>query len=564
MIKAINFIKYKKFENQSISFSPHVNLISGTNGTCKTTLLHIVSNSFQAITGACAWIEADFLKILKGVNHQINPKMENLARGDKKFNDPASGIKGNLFGVSYFNSDAEQPLEFRRHNTRNSDTPRYYIKPQYKEGRASSLPFCPVIYLSLSRLLPFGEYENDDDIKLSKIKLPESYMHEACEIYKDLTGLSINTITTQKMGGLKTRMEFISEQEGVDSNTISSGEDNLSVIINAMLSLKYYYEISKANLGDNDTPQSVLLIDEIDATLHPSVQNKLLKKLKELSEESRVQVFATTHSLSLLEYAFQHKQKVIYFVNNVLTLKELDSPDIYKIKMHLSQKNHAEIYKDKSLPIYTEDQEARDLIELLFSYQADIDQSSNKADGFHQVRRFYHLVKANLGAENLRNIFEDRCLQSSTIQAICILDGDKSCDSKDFSNKIICLPGGQSPENFLIEYALNLYNSKDTKFWDSDDLINQGYSKQYFLENIKSDIEANKAKIEAGAKQRELNKRFYSTHKDFLLLIFGEWLKNPINTAQINKFFRNLNILFKKTAPLHDINPHNWTFDESK
>ena len=46
MIKQLNFIHYRKLKNIEIEFSKGVNIISGTNGTCKTSILHLISNSF--------------------------------------------------------------------------------------------------------------------------------------------------------------------------------------------------------------------------------------------------------------------------------------------------------------------------------------------------------------------------------------------------------------------------------------------------------------------------------------------------------------------------------------
>ncbi|EDK9361880.1 ATP-binding protein, partial [Salmonella enterica] len=47
MIKEISFKKFKKLIDIDFTFNDDVNIISGTNGTCKTTLLHLISNGFQ-------------------------------------------------------------------------------------------------------------------------------------------------------------------------------------------------------------------------------------------------------------------------------------------------------------------------------------------------------------------------------------------------------------------------------------------------------------------------------------------------------------------------------------
>ncbi len=43
MIKKITIIQYRKLMNINIGFTPNVNVISGTNGTCKTSILHLIT-----------------------------------------------------------------------------------------------------------------------------------------------------------------------------------------------------------------------------------------------------------------------------------------------------------------------------------------------------------------------------------------------------------------------------------------------------------------------------------------------------------------------------------------
>ena len=47
MINSINIKHFKKLRALNLSFSPTINVISGANGTCKTSLLYMISNSFQ-------------------------------------------------------------------------------------------------------------------------------------------------------------------------------------------------------------------------------------------------------------------------------------------------------------------------------------------------------------------------------------------------------------------------------------------------------------------------------------------------------------------------------------
>ncbi|KJR44453.1 Prophage Lp2 protein 4 [Desulfosporosinus sp. I2] len=199
MIKKISIIQYRKIKNLDFEFSSGINVISGTNGTCKTSLLHIISNSFQAVNKNCSWINDNTCtEIIKKVNNIINPKVESLTRGDKQYNDPAIDQKGSLFTIDYYD---KTPLGFRKHNSKISN--RYAVKPYYQKGTNDSLPYCPVVYLGLSRLLPFGEFQNDDAIEGIKKSLPLIYQKEIAEIYKQFTGLSISSTVQRKNGRYK-------------------------------------------------------------------------------------------------------------------------------------------------------------------------------------------------------------------------------------------------------------------------------------------------------------------------------------------------------------------------
>lgn len=222
MIKKLKVEQYRKLKNVELEFDNGINVLSGSNGTCKTSILHIISNSYQAVSKTAPWIkEANCIEIIKNINSIANPKIEKLTKGDKKYNDPAPGCKGTLYSVDYFDGST---LEFRRHNSSTHSGNRFSVKPQYKKGSKDSLPQLPVIYLGLSRLYAYGEYQNEESITSINKKLPQKYLEEICLLYKSFTGISISYSGQQKMGDIKTRAEFSSEYEGIDSNTISAGE----------------------------------------------------------------------------------------------------------------------------------------------------------------------------------------------------------------------------------------------------------------------------------------------------------------------------------------------------
>ncbi|MCO1599743.1 AAA family ATPase [Desulfosporosinus nitroreducens] len=551
MIKKISVIQYRKIKNLEFEFSKGINVISGTNGTCKTSILHIVSNSFQAVNKKCPWlIDDSCLEIIKKVNSIINPKVESLTRGDKRYNDPAFEQKGSLFTIDYFDKTS---LGFRRHNSKMHN--RYSIKPFYPKGTKDSLPYCPVIYLGLSRLLPFGEFQNDDAIEGVKKTLPLIYQQEIADVYRKFTGLSVSSTAPQKMGDIKIRADFSSDQNGIDSNTISAGEDNLFILITAIVSLKYYFNC----ITSSNTVESILLIDEMDATLHPSLQIKLLELYNEYSKAFKIQIIFTSHSLSLLEHALSKKYNVIYLIDNISTVLKMEAPDIYKIKMHLHNITRDDIYTNKVIPVFTEDKEARLFLNILFDYYTE-----KYLSAFSKVKQFFHLIDANISANNLLNIFDDIYLLKSTMQSICILDGDQK-SKQDYNKYVITLPGANSPEKLIMDYSIQLFDNDD-QFWTEGIIINLGYGKIYYRENIRPDIdsiseklkELNDKKESTHGVQREISKKVFNRHKRFFEILFRHWVNNTENEDQLNKFYKDLYVMFKKVAVFHGINSKEW------
>lgn len=551
MIKEINIKQYRKLKNINFEFLKGVNIISGTNGTCKTSLLHIISNSFQAVNKKVEWLEdVKVLETIKALNKLNNPKIETLTRGDNEYNDPAFGVKGTLFTCKYYN---EKILEFRRHNSTKDNIHRFALKPPYSKGKSESLPLLPVIYLGLFRLFSFGEFDKDDDIKQISKKIPDDYLEEIKNLYKDFTGIEIEYKNQSDMGGIKNRAEFKSTKDGVDSNTISAGEDNLLIILTALVSLKYYFEnITR----EKNEVESLLLIDEIDASLHPAFQIRLLDLFKEYSEKYKIQVIFTTHSISLLEYALSQKQKVIYLIDNIDEVSIMEPVDKYKIEMFLKNKAKKDIYLPKSIPIFTEDEEARFFLKGLIDFYNTQDES------FKKISTMFHFVKANLSCEALRSIFQDDEILRSTMRAICILDGDQNFEIK---KHIIKLPGDKSPEIFLFQYAEHLYNN-NLDFWNDVDVQEQGFTKLFYRDNVKKEIESIERKIQELAemgksskgKRREESKKIFNEYITFFSFIMKYWLNDETNKDKIEEFFKNLNILFKKVAIFHGINPNDW------
>lgn len=562
MIKSMEFIHYRNLKNIEFNFSKGINIISGVNGTCKSSILYLISNSFKSLNKTNTWIkDKNSIDIIKSINKNFNPKIESLTKGDKTYNNPAPGTNGVLLKCSYFDGTS---LDFRRHNSTNNSNHRFSIKPPYKKGTNQSLNAIPIIYLGLFRLYPFGEFENDSQIKSVTKELPDIYKEELSDLYYSFTGVKIVFEKHKIIGNIKVRSDFkskLSENDsntissGIDSNTISSGEDNLLIILNSLVSLKYYYE----SIDTFRDVESILLIDELDASLHPDFQIKLYKIFKEYSELYKIQIFFTTHSLTLIKYLLEKKANLFYLLkgNNYVYLME--DPDINQITMNLNDVTRKEIYLDNKIPIISEDAEARTFLKEIFNYY-------NKTSNIN-LESFFYLSNSKLGSDNIISIFKDPNLKRTALRAVAVLDGDKN-NKSDLSNHIIILPGEKSPEDLFFEYSKLLYNNNVGYFWNNSVLQSEGYFPDFYRNNILEKIEnitktinelISKDEPTKGVK-RKMAKDIFNEYNVFWKYVIKDWVENTENKDEINKFLKNLNIVFKKTADFYSIIPKVWDF----
>jgi putative prophage lp2 protein 4 len=541
LIKSIKFEHYRKLKEIELHFSKGINIISGTNGTCKTSVLHIISNSFKEP------IKKECMKVIRVLNNNTNPKIETLTKGDKKYVDPAIGTAGTLYKAEYYNG---RILEFRRKNDKELEKikKRFRIIPKYSKGKKEFLPEMPVIYMGLTRLMSSGEID-ENDFKKKKDSLPLVFQQEIAKIYQDLTGqaIDVSTYKIMQFNEMKTRAEFQTDNDGIDSNTISDGQDNLHMILTALISLKYYYK--------QENNESILLIDEIDATLHPDLQLKLLKILKKYSDECKIQIIFTTHSLDLLEEGLKREYyNVIYIDDDIEKVKVLNEErlDIYNIKSRLYEKSMEDIMKDKYIPIYTEDNEARIFLDMILNYFADI------FDEFARIRNYFYLADSYIGCDNMEKLFKDKICGRQFKNCIGVLDGDVSLDEKSFANNLMKLPGNDSVESLVFKYSKELFENNESEFWDSESVMDTAITRIYYRDHILKEIEEIPSKIAENPerKERELNKKCFNKENNitFFELVLKYWIKSPDNKKELDYFYNGITTLYEKTAELNGIN----------
>lgn len=150
-------------------------------------------------------------------------------------------------------------------------------------------------------------------------------------------------------------------------------------------------------------------------------------------------------------------------------------------------------------------------------------------------------------------------MKRTTINCIGIIDGDHN---SNIINNIISLPGKDNPEQVVFKYLENL----DDKFWSSNDILDNGFSKSYYTNIIFPDINSiessiNKAKeqgISTKGMKREKQKKVFNDHLNFFGLVMSYWVNDERNKEEINHFKKELYILFKKSATVNGISSNLW------
>lgn len=336
----------------------------------------------------------------------------------------------------------------------------------------------PTIYISLSRIMPPGETkltiaEFDSQTKKLAADLSQKYV----EWYNDVLPHSITKdaiiakYVSKKSTG-KNRLFVLLDD--ASASTQSVGQDNLGGIISALVD---FYFLSKKT---DDYRGGILCIDEIEASLHPNAQIKLMLLLDKLSKELNLQILITSHSLTILReiLSLQKKTPSAY---RLIYFKGVSHPYISGINNYRSLKADLfnEISQSKpSIKVYCEDKFTVNLLKSLILAARDNELLSSQLPE-------YEIVNISLGKDALKGLAR---LDSHFRHVLIILDGDakikKNIKIEDYlrepnifkgltplklDENILCLPGFMSPEEFsysiLWEYINN--ESDHLKFWRS-------------------------------------------------------------------------------------------------
>lgn len=444
IIKKIHIEKFRAFENVDIPLDKDVVAIAGQNGAMKTTLLGLLAQPFSLEKKGHAMYHA---KTIEGTNFKSG------LREKFKFSpvfDPIGTHKWTLEITQEIYPEKKFTCISINRNSKKPYDIRFWSDDRSRKAGTGYVQ-CPVVFLSLKRLLPIGEIEKIIDTPLNLSPEEISFFKNN---YNRIL-ISQDAITNVHHLSGRDKSSLGPDTEYSDSLTISAGQDNIGKILLAVLSFKRLQQKYA-----NDYKGGMIFIDELETTLYPAAQIRLLEFMFRFASKYKLQFFFTTHSPTILEYLktskYSQETAVVYLkriAKNISVFSNLSWKNIdAHLTMDLLGKNNI---KEPKIKVYAEDDVA-----FLFLKKLLPAKIKNKLD---------LEVKITLGAQLYRTLLERGI--DEFCNNIVLLDGDmrkdknfNSCFMKKYKN-VIFLPGDDFPEKELLKELWFL--PEDDLFWDN-------------------------------------------------------------------------------------------------
>ena len=442
-MKELNISRFRHLHNlMHIRIGEKLTVIAGGNGTGKSSLLGLIGHVFSYREGGKVImnpfskkpLETQFSEVFRfSPYHDYEPEYSYSL----VFND---GTSRN--GVSRF-------------VVKNN---RFRIDVGTREKGRGKVR-CPVIYLSLKRLIPLAQ-ESEDSIKTLANELGD----EEARLYKEWHNSILVLDDNVAPRHIKSRNKelYYPVCDKYDELGSSAGQDNLAQIILALLSFRRMKEELKDNY-----PGGILLIDEIETTLYPAAQHQLMHRLLRAAGDYDLQIVFTTHSTDTIRYMLNPREQTFYRSTEIVYLYKpkgaievcQEKSELPGIVADLEHSVREKAGKDR-VNVYLEDEEAR----LFF-----------KGIVKSELRSELAISKCNSGAEFYGTLLENKFPEFK--RSLIVLDGDKSTSSRLKRNRnVLFLPGSERPENMVHDYLVGLPD--DDEFWETK---LGGYNKQVFL-----------------------------------------------------------------------------------
>lgn len=488
MYKLLKLNDFRQFKNMEILLGKRLTGLAGRNSTGKSTILGILANSGE-------------LKKKDGTTYsdgKFRAEFSEIFHGSKKYD--ASGSDRIQIDIVDENDNRIDYRKFRTAWQNDNGKNRFRVIPlkQFDDGKKTEAKMqIPVIYLGLSRLFPIGE-ANEDNITENKIKFMDDEQKKwFVEQYTKILSLydTVADISNYSIGETDKKKGVGIETDKYDYLTNSSGQDNLGQILMSILSFKRLKKQREEWTG------GLLLIDEIDATLHPAAQKRLVDLLIKEAKINDIQVVVTTHSSDLLKHIckktmYNNDNKIndvelYYFTNGNRRLEMKRNPDYSTIENDLLVESM--LQNSNKVKVYSEDAENRWFIRKLVP----------------EYIPYVDILDIKIGCDQLLSLYTGDISYFGNV--LIVLDGDVRDKKLQIVpeqlrkrlNNIIKLPGDVRPEEVIYNYITAL--DPEHPYWENAAKVDMNWI--YFKEN---GYDSSRYNLE---KDREKYKKWFEDHQ---------------------------------------------------
>lgn len=520
IIEKASIQKFRGFQNVEFDLGSQLTVIAGQNGTQKTTVLGMLSQTFTISKDNPMNKE----KPLCGGSFKSS-------FGEKfKLSKTFDKAKSHEWTLNLKNEAKPFVIEsIARRDKKKPEEIRFWQKGTRSAG--AGYIQLPVIYLSLKRLMPIGEDTQLDESQNVSLAPDEE------KIYRDAHTkilLSMDKLNSANYLESRNKNTLGVTTDEYDWRQNSAGQDNIGKILLAILSFKRLQEKYSA-----DYKGGILAIDEIDATLYPASQLKLVDALRRFSSKYSIQIIFTTHSLSILEQACHLQKegnlkaatkdqiKVVFLEkkdNKIEIIKDVPFNTIkHRLNVTIEGKAAAKVQ------VFTEDKECAVFAKALLKRKASR----------------LNFIDCTLGCGNYIELSTHKIPPFMFPNSIVILDGDIRNENKQlekinkFKNYVI-LPSKVSPERLLANYLNNL--SDNSPVWAS---VNSNFTKQYcFKDYTINEING------SGNTGRVKAKDWFKSHKQIwgvnAAKVINPWMND--NSKDVEAFIEEFTNVFNRFA----------------
>jgi len=544
-LKKLVIEKFRALNNVEIEFGDHITVVCGKNGTSKSSILGIAAQIFNFEKD---WVKDAALSFLQIAGGSFKSQYSEHFRISEKFDVPGSMTVNIELFDGYTNQAATAKLELMKRGK----SPRPVVRNNSTATGNTSRNFThPVIFLSLKRLYPIA----DRDYKVIDFE----YLQKHKQDFIGLTNELLNRNSSFATSTEGTINSAVAHGDNYDQESVSAGEDNAGQIILALMSFR------KLKEEYPDYKGGLLLIDEADAGLFPTAQVNLLKMLDRKCKSLNLQVVMTSHSPTLIEYAFEQSQKfrkkykTVYLSNTFGTVQVMQDWSWAQISADINTKTIAALTGTyfPSVNIYFEDKEAADFFSSLMSRQP--------------IKKFTApMSDITLGCSNYLQLIQKRIPEFAERSVVC-LDADQTqqIEGKKY-NTVVLLPGNLPPDQLIFEYLYNLPASHD--FWMNDlqftrDVFTNCAAeviREFAINGNSVDVKERLAAYMGSKTPREVFKRFYKDAEFQKLVTSGAKPHNPWKHWVKNNPVASNVFLTKFREAIHGVMKNGYAVDAAK